>query len=55
MKELTVTEFFGLLGTLVIVGALGMIITHGGQTAKVVKASGDAFTSMLKAATFQSK
>lgn len=53
MKEITVTEFFGLLGALVAVAALGLIITNGGKTSQVVKASGNAFTSMLRAATFQ--
>lgn len=49
----TVTEIFGLAFAIVSLAALGLIITKGDKTAKVIKEAGNAFTASIRAATFQ--
>ena len=53
MERGTVTEFFGLLGAIVIVAALSVSVVNGGKTAQVINAFGGQFTAAIRAATLQ--
>lgn len=47
------SELFGLAGAVVALAALSVAIIYGKETAAVIKASGDAFSSSIRAATLQ--
>ncbi len=49
----TITEVFGLAGAIIGLASLAIIIVNGGKTAKIITASGRAFSSSIRAATFQ--
>jgi len=49
----TVTEIFGIGFAIISLAALGLIISKGDKTVKVIKATGNAFTKSIRAATFQ--
>jgi hypothetical protein len=51
----TVTEIIGLAGAIVVLAGISVAIINGGQTAKVVKSFGDAFSGSIKAATHPGK
>lgn len=44
-------EVIGLFASIVTVAALAVVIVNGGNTAKVIKASGDVFVRSIKVAT----
>lgn len=54
MTGATTSEIFGLLGAIVALAGLSVAIIYGKQTAAILKAGGDAFTSSIGAATLQS-
>lgn len=47
----TASEVIGVFAAIVTVAALAVIITNGGQTARVITAAGDVFTRSLRVAT----
>jgi len=49
----TISEFFGLLFAIIALAALGMLITKGDKTVKVINAFGGEFRKLIKTATFQ--
>lgn len=49
----TISEFFGLLFAIITLAALGLLITRGDKTVKVVNAFGSQFRGLIKTATFQ--
>lgn len=49
----TVSEFFGLLFAIIALAAIGLLITRGDKTVRVVNAFGGQFRGLIKTATFQ--
>lgn len=47
----TASEVIGVFAAIVTVAAIAVIITNGGQTAKVITAAGNVFTNSLRVAT----
>jgi hypothetical protein len=46
-------ELFALMGGIVVLAGVSVAIINGGQTARVITAAGNAFTSAIRAATLQ--
>lgn len=44
-------EIFGLAGSIVVLAMISVAIYNGDKTASIIKASGDAFSGSMKAAT----
>lgn len=49
----TVSEVIGLMASLVTLAALAFVIAHGGKTAQIITASGNAFAKSIRAATLR--
>ena len=49
----TVQEIFGLAFAIITLAALGLLITKGDKTVKVVNSFGSNFRQLIKTATFQ--
>lgn len=48
-----VSEFIGLLGTIVILAGVSVAIINGRKTALIIQRAGNAFTKSIRAATLQ--
>jgi hypothetical protein len=49
----TVSEFVGILSAVIVVAGLAVVVARGGDTAKILDASGSAFSNIIKAATLR--
>lgn len=49
----TVSEIIGIFAALVVVAGLTVMIVNGGNTARIIGATGDAFSKSIRAATQQ--
>lgn len=50
---MNVSEIIGVAASIVVLAALSVAIVNGGNTAKVIKATGDAFAGTIRAATLR--
>jgi hypothetical protein len=49
----TISEVFGLMAGLVTLATIAFLVAHGGKTARIITASGNAFAKSVRAATLQ--
>lgn len=49
----TISEVFGIMASLVTLATIAFMVAHGGKTAKIISASGNAFAKSVRAATMQ--
>jgi hypothetical protein len=51
--DLTIREGFGVLTAILVLAGVAMIVTNGGDVAKILSSGGQAFSGMVRAATLR--
>lgn len=51
--DTTVREFVGLGAAIVALAVVAIVVTNGGEVAKILAASGEAFSASIRAATLR--
>lgn len=47
----SISELIGLAGTIVVLAGLTVVVVNGGNTAKIITATGNSFANTIRAAT----